>query len=107
MTSQDILLQLGPFFTAVLGALGLWWKLEGRIKAAENAATLKAEAAVASAQILAAQLAEYKLHVSETYVTKSGLRETTEQIMAAIGDVKSSVNGLTTRLDRIIEERRT
>lgn len=107
MTDTEVIALIGALLTIVGGALGLWWRIEGRIKAAETAATLKAEAAFAAAQMLADKLAEHRLHSAETFVTKVGHRESTDQIMTAIGEVKASMNGmatnLTTRLDRMFE----
>jgi hypothetical protein len=48
-------------------------------------------------------LAAHKLHVAETYVSKQGHREATEQIMDAIGAVKTSIDGTNQRIDRILE----
>ncbi|QPC43480.1 hypothetical protein HW532_12715 [Kaustia mangrovi] len=48
-------------------------------------------------------LAAYKLHVSETYVTKAGLSEQTRQIMDAIGGVNGSIERLNERIDRVFE----
>lgn len=48
-------------------------------------------------------MAAHKLHVAETYITKQGMRETTEQIMDAISGVKTAVDGLTLRVDRVVE----
>ena len=50
-----------------------------------------------------ADLAAYRLHVAETYVSKQGLRETTEQLMDAIQGVKAAVDHMTVRVDRIVE----
>jgi hypothetical protein len=107
MTEPEVLGLIVTLATLIGGVLAVWWRIEGRIKAAEMAATLKAESAFAAAQMLAEKLAEHRLHSAETFVTKAGLRDTTEQIMGAIADIKSSVNGLTTRLDRIIEDRKS
>jgi uncharacterized membrane protein YqgA involved in biofilm formation len=105
MTEPEVLALLVALVTLIGGVLGVWLRIEGRIRAAETAATVKAEAGIMQAQLSAAQLAEYKLHVAETYVTKNGLREQTEQLMGAIGDVKSSIAGFNARMDRIIEDR--
>jgi hypothetical protein len=107
VTDTQVLLLIGAQFSIIATALGIWWRIEGRIRAAETAAIIKAEAAVASVHLVAANLASHQLHTAETYVTKSGLRETTEQLMGAIGEVKAQMTGMTTRLDRIIESRGT
>lgn len=65
---------------------------------------MRASAASALAQMAQEQLAAHKLHVAETYITKAGLRETTEQIMNAVGEVKQLVTALNSRVDRIFED---
>lgn len=82
-------------FVAVFGAIaGLWWRVEARIDSAK-----------AKAQLVADDFARYQTHVAETYITKQGLRETTEQIMSGIGDLKATVDHLNSRIDQIIENR--
>lgn len=49
------------------------------------------------------ELAAYKLHVAETYTTKSGMHEQTQQVMLAIRDVGTDVEQLNQRIDRILE----
>lgn len=49
------------------------------------------------------ELQAHKLHVAETYITKAGLRETTDQIISAVHGVKTDVHSLNERIDRIIE----
>lgn len=84
---------------------GAWWRIEGRLRLIEHATLLRVESATSQAHLIAAQLAEYKTHVAELYITKAGLRETTEQIMTAMDDIKLSVSGFNSRMDRIIEDR--
>ena len=103
------------FLITVIGAVGgVWWRIESAIRTAKGGAitqtntakaeaVTKAEAAYALAALVQAQLAEHKLHVAETYITKAGLRETTEQIINAVNGVKTDVHGLNERIDRIIE----
>lgn len=50
-----------------------------------------------------AELAAYKLHVAETYVTKAGLSEQTAQMMKAIDGIGDRIDGLNQRMDRFIE----
>lgn len=94
------------FLIAVIGAVGgLWWRIEAAIKSAKTEAVTQAAAAAALASLAQSQLADYKTHVAEHYITKAGLRETTEQIITAVNSVKSDVHGLNERIDRIIENR--
>lgn len=92
------------FLIIVIGAVaGIWWRIEGAISKAKGEALTQAQAAAALATLAQSQLAEHKLHVAETYVTKAGLRESTEQVIAAVHAVKADVHGLNERIDRIIE----
>ncbi len=85
MTSEDIIKWV-MFFLAVSGAgWGVWWKIDGKLEKVKT------------------DLAAHKLHTAETYITKQGLRETTDQIMGAISGVKTAVENMTLRVDRIVE----
>lgn len=96
----------------VAGAFAIWWRIENRADKAKKAAYYKVDqantaisAASATAALAREELAEYKTHVAETYVTKAGMQEQTSQIISAINAVKSDVNGLNERIDRILESR--
>lgn len=43
------------------------------------------------------------IHVAEHYVSKQGHREATDQVMEAIGTVKTAVEGTNLRIDRMWE----
>lgn len=47
-------------------------------------------------------LAAYKLHVVENFVSKAGHRESTAQLMDALSGVKSSVDGANQRIDQLL-----
>lgn len=103
MTGAEIMAVVA-FFVMVSGALwGIWWKIDGKVSAARSESMLRAEGAAALASQARAELAEHKLHVAETYVSKQGLRETTDQLMVAISGVKAAVDGMTIRIDRVVE----
>lgn len=83
------------FFVGLLGIVsGVWWRIEGKAK----------EAAVKGEKALE-DLAAYKTHVAETYVTKAGMQEQTAQIMRAIEGVGSRIDAISERLDRVFETR--
>lgn len=68
----------------VLGALsGVWWRVEGMIRKNTD------------------DLAAYRTHVAESYVTKSGMAEQTAQIMSAINGVSGKLDHLTGRIDAL------
>lgn len=50
-------------------------------------------------------LATYKLHVSETYISKEDLRSSLSPLMDNVSNVKGSVDKLADRVDRLIEDR--
>lgn len=87
---------------AVGGLLGIWFRVEKRINDAAAAASLRAEAANAQAMMVKDDLAEHKLHVAETYVSKAGLREVRDEIMTAMRDLKGSVTNIHARIDQVM-----
>lgn len=66
---------------------GVWWRIEGMSR--KNTDDLSA----------------HKLSVAENYVTKTGMRESTEQIMGAIGGLRDSLNHISERMDRLMDQR--
>ncbi|MBY5503152.1 hypothetical protein ACCS87_02590 [Rhizobium ruizarguesonis] len=92
------------FFVTLLGAIsGVWWRIEGRVDRAKAEAVQKATEAATEAASVRADLAAHKLHAAETFITKQGMRESTESIMEAIHGVKAAVDHMTMRVDRIVE----
>lgn len=73
------------------------------VAAVRAEASLRAEAAIALATMAKEDLHQHKVHVAEVYVSKSGLREQTEQIMDAIGNLGNQITGMNGRIDRILE----
>ncbi|QTK78338.1 hypothetical protein AT6N2_C0435 [Agrobacterium tumefaciens] len=103
VTGPEIM-AVGGFFVLLFGFFfGLWKYVDAKIGAAKTEAAGAAAAAQALASLAREELAQHRLHVAETYVSKSGLREQTEQIMGAIGAVKDAVDKMTMRVDRIVE----
>lgn len=66
---------------------------------------LAAGTASSKAYVVASKLAAHRLHVAETYVSKSGLREQVGQVMDLVRDVQSDVGSINERLDGVIENR--
>jgi hypothetical protein len=101
ITTADV-----TFWFIMIGGLGgAWWRIEAAIRTAKIEATEKATAAFTAASLVSSQLAEYKTHVAEHYITKAGMKETTDQILGAVHGVKTDVHGLNERIDRILENR--
>src|SRR6185437_11191074 len=85
---------------------GVWWRVEAKIKAAEDNASLRAFAAQAKADIISSDLAKYQTHVAETYAAKEGVNRQFEAISLSIiniGDrMEKRLDGVNERLDRFI-----
>lgn len=102
------------FIIFIAGCLfGSWWRVERAIAAAkaEMAASVAAAKSEAGGQVNAAaalasltqvQLAEHKLHVAETYITKAGMRETRDEIMSGIKGLGERQEAMNQRMDNIV-----
>lgn len=105
MTGEEAI--TGPqivFMLVVLGTVaGAWWRVEAAIAKAKNDALLRAEAALALATLLREELSAHKLHVAERYITKEGMREVRDEILSAMRDLKSTVEHLSERIDRVAD----
>lgn len=96
--------ELVGFVILIIGFVtGAWVRIEAIVNRARSEAMTAAAMAANRADVTAAALAEHRLHVSETYVSKVGLREQTERIMGAIEGVGGQVSHLNERIDRVIE----
>lgn len=74
---------------SIIGAVaGVWWFLQRQITDGARA------------------LDGYKLHVAETYTTKSGMKEIKEEILGAVGGIRDDVRHLATRIDTMHEAKR-
>jgi len=94
--NNELMAAIG-FFILVSGTLwGIWWRIESKVDTARKDSAVAASSAQATANMAREELAAYKTHVAETFVSKSGHRESTEQILEAI-------NRLNERLDRAFD----
>lgn len=90
--TQEILVGLIGLVTLVGAAFGYWRYFESRVTSARD-----------KTEKVADDLAAYKLHVAESYVTKSGLREIKEEILGAVSGIRDDVRHLGTRIDAMHE----
>jgi hypothetical protein len=103
VTGPEIMAVVG-FFVMLFGFLfGIWKYVDGKIVKVRDDGQAGIAAVTAVASLAREELAAHRLHVAETYITKAGMRETTEQIMDAISGVKAAVDHMTVRVDRIVE----
>lgn len=103
MTGAEIMTVVG-FFLAIFGSIfAVWRYLDSKMSSIRDKANERADAAAAVATFTQTQLQEYKTQVAETYVSKAGHRESTEQIMHALASVKESIDGTNLRIDRLYE----
>lgn len=92
MTEVSWITYIGPFVALSGLVLTIWWKVEARITDAKT-----------KAEVTERDLAAYKLHVSETYSTKSGMKEIKDEILGAVGGIRDDVRHLATRIDTMHE----
>lgn len=92
MNEASWIAYIGPFVALATLVLGIWWKVEGKITDAKG-----------KGEKVADDLAAYKLHVAESYVTKSGMREIKDEILGAVGGIRDDVRHLGTRIDAMHE----
>lgn len=94
MTGTEIMAAV-IFGIAVFTAIFTVWRyVEGKITAVREKAEQTKEA-----------LDAHKLHVAETYVTKMGMQEQTNQLMHAIESVANRIDGIYERLDRWFDKK--
>lgn len=92
MSPNELMAVVG-FFVTMMGAIfGGWRYVEMKLRFVFDRADKTDQ-----------KLADHKLHVAETYVTKAGMQEQTTQIMRAIENVGSRLDGVHERLDRVLE----
>ena len=83
--------------------IGGFWRMWALIKGVRDEAALRAEAVHAVAGATARELADHKLHVAETYITRASMREVMEPVMEAISGVRDQITGMSGRIDRLME----
>lgn len=91
------------FVMTILGiAFAAWWRIEARVGKVETVLDTRVATAIAQSSMTQQQLAEYKTHVAETFVTKAGLKEFRDEVMSGVRDIKGSVGTLHERIDQMI-----
>ncbi len=90
---MTITTELVLFILTFMGAVsGVWWRVEGKVKNAED-----------KADRVSAELSAHRIHTAETYVTKAGLSEQTSQIMKALDSVGAKIDRTNERLDNLMQ----
>lgn len=92
MTGENWITYIAPIIGLLTFILGVWWKVEGKITDAKD-----------KGNSVERDLAAYKLHVSETYTTKSGMKEIKDEILGAVSGIRDDVRHLGTRIDAMHE----
>jgi len=95
-TFGEIIAIISVALTLIGLAVGFWRYIEGKLIALFRRADSADKA-----------LDAHKLHVAETYVSKQGLRETKDEILAGIGGLRTAVDRMNERVDRIVEQQST
>lgn len=87
MTGAEIMAVVG-FILLLFGyAFGVWKYVDGKITSVRD------------------DLASHKLHAAETFATKSGMAEQTNQLLRAIESIGNRIDSLGERMDRVFEQR--
>lgn len=88
----------GLLFAGLSAILGVWWRMEQRIRASETKSAedlaKMAEAERAKRESLAKDLAEFKLHASETYSTWEFAKDSERRLADKIEKLSDSVHGM-------------
>jgi len=105
MSGAEIMAVVGFILLLFGQAFAVWKYVDSKIAAVRTEASQKADAAQTTGTLAIAQLAEYKTHVAESYVTKQGMAEQTAQIMHGFDMIGKRLDGLTERLDRVFESK--
>lgn len=101
---MNITTELVTFGLGILGFVTtVWMRIESIVNRARAEAMASAATANARAETLGSELAAYKLHVAETYVSKTGLREQMDRLMGAISGLHDQIGNMSERIDRVIE----
>ena len=103
LTLGDLVWIAIAFLTLAGAGWTIWFRITGQISEAKVAAYLKADAANIRAEAAARDLAEYKTHVAETYISKQGFRETMDSLSATLKTINANLTHLNERIDRVID----
>jgi hypothetical protein len=101
MTGAELIPVVSFIVFLIVTFFGFWKYLDGKLEDERKETSTTVSAAHALASLTRQELAEHRLHVAESYVSKAGHREMTEAVMDAIGAVRQSVDGLSMRIDRM------
>ena len=96
------MLTYGNLIVALLGLVSIW-KIEKKIGSAKTDASTVALAASALASLTLQELADHKLHLAETYITKVGMRDVNNEIGGAVSGIQDDLDRLNERIDRMHE----
>lgn len=87
-------------FMALAGLAAMFWKiytgLDGKITGAVNPVREKAQKACDD-------LNSFKLEVAQKYTTKEDVAQAIKPVLTSVEGVKTSVDNMTARVDRILE----
>jgi hypothetical protein len=74
------------------------------VKDAKRESAEVANSAVALATLARQEIAEHRLHVAESYVSKEGLREAIAPVMDALSGLGNQLSEMRSRIDRAFDK---
>ncbi|MBY8918838.1 hypothetical protein KUG85_04645 [Nitratireductor sp. L1-7-SE] len=107
---------VGVIAAIVACSFAIWWRIESRMDWAKNDALEKVsevndkiDELRSKVEMTSAHLAEHKIEVAQKYATKAGMSEQMNVLAKIVKDVgerlDKRLDGMTERLDRVIEAR--
>lgn len=104
MTFKDTMYLVGLLFTGATALLGVWWRIELRIREVERKAShdIRNTEAVAQAgrALIGKDLSDFKLEVAKEYAAKETVRDLEDKIESRLESLAEKVDGMP---DMIVE----
>lgn len=103
MTGAELIAVIGCFIAIITFIFGVWKYVDAKLKEVRTEANTGVAAASGLAALARQELADHRLHTAETFVTKAGMQEQTNQIMRSIEAIGDKIDKVNDRIDRWVE----
>lgn len=94
------------FFALTVGGAiaAVWFRVEGRVSAAETKAAKANEAMAEEIDKVRKEMAEHKLFAAEKYIKQEAFEKMEARVMASEARMIASIDNLAQRIDRVLSE---
>lgn len=100
-----------PLLGLIMGVLGLagtvWWRIQTHVNSVRTELETRVRDVSAQSSATSMQLADYRTHVAEHYISKQGFRETMDALNQTLQTININVSHLNERIDRVIDNQKT